>query len=247
MVAIAITVPIGQGITSAVIRSARSIADAAFVDHADTIIDIVTDAIAVRIRGTIATTDTDGVRLVSVAIAIAIRDGITSAIVNGTGTIAHATGVNGAHAIVHIVADAVTVGIGSTITAALAEGIVIQAVLTPASAGAAHTKAQRQRQYEEILIVTLREDLDIDRTGQVTVRGELTEQHPAIRVRKSIHVSIQDVPNTANIIIHDDVASEGAATRIESEGPILIGGIDHRSGALTGQCIRRTIDTDGDP
>jgi len=71
----------------------------------------VTNAISICISGTIASTDADGIQLPTIAVAIPIGNVGTPTVIDGTGTIADSAGVEIANTIVHIVTDAVRIGI----------------------------------------------------------------------------------------------------------------------------------------
>ena len=74
----------------------------------DTTFVLVAEAVAVVV-GAPSATHTQGVKLISVAVAIALRDGKASAIVNGSWAIANPTIVWDANAAVQVVANAVVV------------------------------------------------------------------------------------------------------------------------------------------
>ena len=141
MVAIAIAVAGGNVRTSALINLTRAVADATGIQLADAVVHVVTNAIHVGVGGTttvahtqgiqfahavvhvvanavsvcifcaIAATDTQGIKLVAIAIAVASGDVRTSTLINLTWTVANAAGIQFAHAVVHVVADAIRVGI----------------------------------------------------------------------------------------------------------------------------------------
>ena len=74
-------------------------------------LDVVTDAVAVHIGRAVSAAHADGVGLIAIAVAIAVRDVGTSAIVDGPWAVANAASVHGSDAVVHIVAQAVSVGV----------------------------------------------------------------------------------------------------------------------------------------
>ena len=71
------------------------------------------NAIAIRIRRAGAATDAQGVELVAIAVAISSWDSRAAAGINLAGTVANPAGVEGAHAVVDIVANAVAIRIRS--------------------------------------------------------------------------------------------------------------------------------------
>ena len=222
LVAIAVTVSIGDRIAPAFVRGTGTIADTTFIDRAHAIVHIVADAIFIGIRRAISTTHSKGVLLIAVAIAVASRDWIATAIVDGSRAIADAASIIVTDTVVHVVTDAVIVRIGSAITTALAEGIVVQAVVSTAATGTAFTIAERQGKQEEILVVPLREDLHVEHSGQVPIRGELTQKDQPIGVGEAIGISVEHVPDASNGVIHNDVASGQSTARVKAEGPILV-------------------------
>ena len=127
-------------------RSAWTIAHATGVELSDTWVDVVADAIGVRIgltrsaalaegiklvavavavsgRDAVSATDAALVKDVSVAVAIAFRDVGTAAVVNLAWSVALAARVKLANTWVNIVTDAVGVNIGLTRTATFSEGV----------------------------------------------------------------------------------------------------------------------------
>ena len=89
---------------------------------------IVADAIGIHILRAVTTADTDGIELVPIAVAIARGDVGTSACINGARTVADTTGIKLAHAIVHVIAHAVSVGVGRAIATAHADCVGLVAI-----------------------------------------------------------------------------------------------------------------------
>ena len=123
LVAIAIAIASRLLITSAIVNRARTIANAACIQSADAVIHIVAHAIAVGIGCATSAAHAQGIQYVSIAITCAIREVIASAIPGCARPIANATFIQSAHTVVHVVAHAIAVGIGRTITAAHAQGV----------------------------------------------------------------------------------------------------------------------------
>ena len=73
------------------------------------------------------------VELVSVAVAVAFRDVSTSALVDLTWSVADATRVEFAHAVVDVVTDAIGIGVFSAVTATHAEGVELVSVAVAVS------------------------------------------------------------------------------------------------------------------
>ena len=126
LVAVAVAIAGGDVGTAAFVDGARSVADAALIELTDTGVDVVTDAVAIRIRGTITATHAEGVELVAIAVTVAGRNVGATAFVDLAGPIAHAAGVvvkTGRRSRVaevagrqvgtgvHVVADAVSVAV----------------------------------------------------------------------------------------------------------------------------------------
>ena len=245
-VAIAITGAVGDVVAPAIPGCTGAIADATLVHHTNAVVHIVTDAVRIRVGGAGAAAHAEGIGLVAIAVAIPIRDGLTSAVVDGAGAVADATGIHVAHAVVDVIADSISVRIGCAVTAARTEGVVIQAVVV-ASGGTAHAQSERQVEQQVVLVVSLREDLDLHVAGQFAIGGELAEQDTAIGVGHAIGIPVQDVPHAAHNIIDGDVGSRHPIARIEEDRPALAGRLDHTGVRLPSRDIRRTIDADGDP
>ena len=103
---------------------AGTVANPAGVEGADAVVDIVTDAVAVRIRSARAAADAQGVELVAVAVAVSGWDSRATAGVDLARAVADPAGIQGAHAVVDIVADAVAVRIRSARAATVANGVI---------------------------------------------------------------------------------------------------------------------------
>ena len=101
---------------------------------------VVTDAVAIHVGCAGASTNAEGVELVSVTVAVAGRDVSTAAFVDGAGTVADSAGVHGAHTGVDVVADTVAVrirGTGAATDADRVELVAIAVTVTGRDAGAA--------------------------------------------------------------------------------------------------------------
>ena len=109
----------------------------------------VADSVAVEVSGAVSSAFTEGVELISVAVAIASRNSGASAIVDGTGPGADSAVIVGAYAIIHVVANTVGIQVSSAVSSADAEGIeliavTIAGVLSGAIATALSAFVQRQ-------------------------------------------------------------------------------------------------------
>jgi hypothetical protein len=141
LVAVAIAVACGNAFTSALINRAGAVANAACIHGAHAIVFVVTDAIHVGVGGTIATTLTDGVLLVAVAVAIAEGHVRTSALVDRTRTVANAARINHANAVVHVVTNAIGVDVGKAVSTALSNGVFLVAIAIAVTCGNVFTTA----------------------------------------------------------------------------------------------------------
>ena len=127
LIAITIAISVGNVGASTVVDGTGTIADAAGVEFADAVVLVVTDAVCVCVRRAIAAADAEGVELVAVAVTIAIRDVLAAAVAHGAGSVADAAFIDLADAVVHIVADVVSIGIGRAVATADAEGVELVA------------------------------------------------------------------------------------------------------------------------
>ena len=86
-------------------------------------VHIVANAVVVGIRRAPATADAEDVKLVSVAVAVAFGEVGAPACVDVAGTVADATGVEFAHAVVDVITDAIGIGIRGAVAATDAQGV----------------------------------------------------------------------------------------------------------------------------
>ena len=77
-VAVTVAISFRDVSASALVDLARSVAHATGVELSDTWVDVVADAISVRIGLTRPTAFSEGVKLVSVAVAVSSRDAVTA-------------------------------------------------------------------------------------------------------------------------------------------------------------------------
>jgi hypothetical protein len=127
LVSVAIAIACGHGITSTFVDVPRTVAHATRIDCTHAVVLVVAHPVAIRVSSAVAATHAQGVKLVAVAIAVAFRDVLTTALEAVARSVAHAARVVGSHAIVHVVTHAVAIGICRTIAAAHAKGIEVQA------------------------------------------------------------------------------------------------------------------------
>ena len=107
MVSVAVAVSFWNVGTTAFIDVSGPIADSASIQGADTVVDVIADAVGIGIRGTGPTTDAEGIELVSVAVAVAIRDVGTTAFVDVAGSVADSASVERSDTVVDVIANAV--------------------------------------------------------------------------------------------------------------------------------------------
>ena len=88
----------------------------------------IANAVLIRIGSAVSTTHAQGVELVAIAVAVSSGNVFTTTVVNGTRPIADATSIVVTYAVVHVVANAIIVGIGSTISATDVHSIELVAV-----------------------------------------------------------------------------------------------------------------------
>ena len=91
--------------------------------HIQAVVLIVTDAVGIRIRDAVTTTNTNGVELAAIAIAITDRNVRTSAFVNGPRTVANATFVHSAKAFLLVVTNAISIGVLEAITSTYPQSV----------------------------------------------------------------------------------------------------------------------------
>ena len=120
--------------TSALVDLTWSVAYTASIVAAYAVVDVVTDAIGIRVGCAVTTTHAQGVELVAVTVAVAGWDVRTSALVDLTWSVAYTASVVAAYAVVDVVADAIGIGVGCAVTATHAQGVELVAV-TVAVAG----------------------------------------------------------------------------------------------------------------
>ena len=128
MVAVAVTVAFRDVSTSALVNLTWTIANAARVERTHAVIHVVADAIRIGVFSAIATAKAQSVFLVAVTVAVACGDVSTPALVNVPCAIAHAARVERTHAVIHVVADAIGIGVSRAIATANAEGVELVAV-----------------------------------------------------------------------------------------------------------------------
>ena len=123
MVSVAVAIAFGDVSASTFVNLSRPVADATSVVRAHAVVDVVTDAIGIGVRRAVATTDTQGVELVPVAVAIAFGDVGASAFVDVARSVADATRIELAHAVVDVVTDAIGIGVRRAVATTDTQGV----------------------------------------------------------------------------------------------------------------------------
>ena len=141
MVSIAVAITGGGVGTSTIVDRSRPVADATGIQRTDTVVHIVADTVVVRIGSAVASAYTDCVKLVAIAVTVSVRDFRAAAFVDGTRAVADATGVIVAHAVVHVIANAIRIHIGRAVAAADAQGVELVAIAVAIAVGNAAAAA----------------------------------------------------------------------------------------------------------
>ena len=128
LVSVAVTISFWNVGTSTWIDGAWSVANATSIDKAYTVFHIIADAVVVDILCACATTDTNDVLLVAIAVAVSLWDVRTSTLVDVSGSVADAASVELTDAFVNVVTDAVGIGVLRTVAPTDAHGIELVAV-----------------------------------------------------------------------------------------------------------------------
>ena len=141
MVAVTVAVASRDVRASALVDLTWAVAHAASVEGADAVVDVVTDAIGIGVSRAGPTTDTEGIELVAVTVAVTFGDVRTSALVDGARSVADAALVVSTHAVVNVVTDAIGIGVRFTVPATDAEGVKLVAIAVAVSFGDVRTSA----------------------------------------------------------------------------------------------------------
>ena len=87
----------------------------------------------------------------------------------------------------------------------------------------------------------------VDLAAQITIGGELADQHFQVVSCNAIGISVEGIPRTSDRVVNDNVASGEAAAKIKIGGPGIGCGLDRGYGRLTDGGIGRALQSDGDP
>ena len=208
---------------------------------------MVAEAVTVAGRDAVATAHAALIELVAEAVTVAGRDAVAAThaalielqartvILRRRGVV-----VTGGLIIATVdfvlVANAVSVGVIDAPAFAIFSFCRVLASGVGVIARAISTDGQIEGQ--EIHIVTSGEHLNVQVSGELTIGGELPQQHGAVRFRQTIDVSVEDVPHATHFIVNDDVSAGQSTARFEGQSPILIGRIHgrNRSFAICSRC-----------
>jgi hypothetical protein len=169
LVSVAVAVSVGNVSASAFVGVARSVADSTFVEHSDAVVDVVADAVCVRIHLATAPAQSCGVGQDALA---ATWEQVKVWI--------HAA------AVVHrnrriVVARARVCATSKHTAAVVCVGVGIEVCRTLVYASADHVGVESHVESQVVLVVALRKDLNTHGTAEVAVSGELGEQHALFR------------------------------------------------------------------
>ena len=118
MVPLAIAISGWKVVAPAIVNLARPVADATFVEFANTVVDVVADAIVILVCCASSSAHAEGVVLVPVAIAKTWNHDVAPAFQDCAWSVAHPAFVEFPHAVVHVVADAIFIRVCCTSPAA---------------------------------------------------------------------------------------------------------------------------------
>ena len=282
MISVAVAIACRNVITTTVPSGARTIANATFVQLTNAIIHVIANAVLIRVRGTVSiahpnrvrranaivhvvadsigvgirraasTAHAEGVELVAITITVSCGNAGATTFLDRTGTIADPTSIKGSDAIVHVVTNAICIGVRRASAVADSQSVIrsdavvdlvadlvginiVEAVAITievglrvgAVVGAAEVAGVVEGQGGGCGHSARREVLDIERATNVAVGGQLGEQHASIRIGGSVGIPVVDEPQTADEVIDDEVAPT-----FEGSRPILI---------WRGRCTRRVL------
>ena len=213
------------------------------VRRAHAIVHVVADSIGVGIRRAASTAHAEGVELIAITITVSCGNAGATTFLDRTGTIADPTSIKGSDAIVHVVTNAIGIGVRHAIAVADSQSVIrsdavvdlvadlvginiVEAVAITievglrvgAVVGATEVAGVVEGQGGGCGHSARREVLDIERATNVAVGGQLGEQHASIRIGGAVGISIVDEPQTADQIVDDQILSG-----LKRGGPILVG------------------------
>ena len=212
------------------VRCTVSIAHPNRVRRAHAIVHVVTDSVGVGIRRAASTAHAEGVELVAITIAVSCGNAGATAFLYSSWTVAHATVIEGSNAIIDIVAKTISIGIRCTISVADAQRIqlsdarillvthpigvnvivavskaIFEGLRVSAIVRAPEVTRGIQGERHGRRLSSCWEVLDIERTANVSVGGQLGQQDTPVSVWGAIGVSIEDEPQTANQVVNDHI------------------------------------------
>ena len=128
MIAFAIAVALRNVGAPAFVNRARTVAHATGIQCANAIVDIVAHAIGIFICHAFSSTHAQRIELVAFTIAVALRNVGAAAFVDRARTVANAASIQGAHAIVDVVTDAIGIGVRCAIASTHAQSVELVAL-----------------------------------------------------------------------------------------------------------------------
>ena len=285
-----------------VVGIAVSVAYSERIERPDAWVDVITNPVAVCICRTGATTGSDGIQLVSVAIAVSRWDIGASAFVDCTWTVADVAGIILPYAIIHIITYAIGVCIGCAGATALTQSVIDIAIAVTVAGGyvgaptginfsgaIANSAGIIGSDARVILVAYLvrisivqavsvtvepvcgvcatsigirgargaefgDEELSVCAIGfavgagseireilsrylyiDISIGGELCDEHLAIGIRNTLVISvIVDVPKSADEVVHDQIIA-----RFKIGNPVLVRTCNGADGSLWCPVFRR--------
>ena len=128
LVAVAVAVAFGNVRAAALVDVAWAVAHAASIKGSYAVVNVVADAVSVFVRSAVTATHAKGVKLVAVAVAVALWNVSTAALVDLSWTVANAASIKGSYAVVNVVADAIGVFVRCAVTTTHAKRVKLVAV-----------------------------------------------------------------------------------------------------------------------
>ena len=108
-------------------------------------------------------------------------------------------------------------------------------------------RAQNRVPYDEVGLVATWENLKVEVAAEHAVRGELSEEHPAILIGNAIALTSEVEPCAPHTVVDDQVASRQAAARIKNGRPRIVGVLNGADRRFTNGSVRRGFNANGHP
>ena len=123
LIAIAVAVFSGDALAPTVVDGAGAVADPAVIELSYAVVHVVTDAVGIGVGGAVTAAVSEGVELVSIAVAVAFGNVDASTVINGAGSVAYSAIIELSNTVVHVVTDAIGIGVGGAAAATNTEDI----------------------------------------------------------------------------------------------------------------------------